>query len=83
MVSISYQLLYTLRMNKLSNHVLGIFGSYGWSGGTVKELAKFASDGGYFEVLPTVVEAKGTLKEEDDEGLRSMAREMAQALKDN
>ena len=26
---------------------------------------------------------KGTLKEEDDEGLRSMAREMAQALKDN
>ena len=30
------QLLYTLRMNKLSNHILVIVGSYGWSGGAVK-----------------------------------------------
>ena len=77
------QLLYTLRMNKLSNHILGIFGSYGWSGGAVKELTEFASEGGNFEVLPTVVETKGTLKEEDDEGLRAMAKEMAEALKNS
>ena len=77
------QLLYTLRMNKLSNHILGIFGSYGWSGGAVKELTEFASEGGNFEVLPTVVETKGTLKEEDGEGLRAMAKEMAEALKNS
>jgi metallo-beta-lactamase domain protein len=77
------QLLYTLRMNKMSNHVLGIFGSYGWSGGAVKELTEFASEGGNFEVLPTVVEAKGTMKEEDDEGLRAMAKEMAEALRNS
>lgn len=77
------QLLYTLKMNKLSNHVLGIFGSYGWSGGAVKELTEFASEGGSFEVLPTVVEAKGTMKAEDDEALRAMAKEMAAALKNN
>lgn len=77
------QLLYTLKMNKLSNHVLGIFGSYGWSGGAVKELTEFASEGGSFDVLPTVVEAKGTMKAEDDEALRAMAKEMAEALKNN
>lgn len=77
------QLLYTLKMNKLSNHVLGIFGSYGWSGGAVKELTEFASEGGSFDVLPTVVEAKGTMKAEDDEALRAMAKEMAAALKNN
>jgi len=77
------QLLYTLRMNKMSNHVLGIFGSYGWSGGAVKELTEFASEGGNFEVLPTVVEAKGTMKEEDNEGLRALAKEMAEALRNS
>jgi len=77
------QLLYTLRMNKMSNHVLGIFGSYGWSGGAVKELTEFASEGGNFEVLPTVVEAKGTMKEEDNEALRALAKEMAEALRNS
>ena len=77
------QLLYTLRMNKMSNHVLGIFGSYGWSGGAVKELTEFASEGGNFEVLPIVVEAKGTMKEEDNEALRALAKEMAEALRNS
>lgn len=75
------QLIYTLKMNKLSNHALGIFGSYGWSGGSVKELTNFASDGGNFEILPTVVEAKGTMKEDDVESLKMMAKEMAEALR--
>lgn len=75
------QLLYTLKMNKLSNHILGIFGSYGWSGGAVKELSEFASEGGSFEVVPTIVETRGTAKEEDVESLRQLAKEMAEALK--
>ena len=72
-----------LHTRKLYNHVLGIFGSYGWSGGAVKELTEFASEGGNFEVLPTVVEAKGTMKEEDNEALRAMAKEMAEALRNS
>ncbi|MBC2578038.1 FprA family A-type flavoprotein [Peptostreptococcus russellii] len=75
------QLLYTLKMNKLSNHALGIFGSYGWSGGAVKELTEFASEGGNFEVAPTVVETKGTMKEEDIESLRALAKEIAQLVR--
>ena len=75
------QLLYTLKMNKINNHILGIFGSYGWSGGAVKELSEFASEGGNFEVLPTIVETKGTAKDEDIEALRQLAKEMAQALR--
>lgn len=75
------QLLYTLKMNKLTNHVLGIFGSYGWSGGAVKELTKFASEGGDFEVAQTIVEAKGSMKEEDIEQLRELAKEIAQKVK--
>ena len=60
---------------------MGIFGSYGWSGGAVKELSEFASEGGNFEVVPTVVETKGTMKEDDVEGLKKMAKEMAGLLK--
>lgn len=75
------QLLYTLKMNKINNHALGIFGSYGWSGGAVKELAEFASEGGVFEVAPTVVETKGTMKEDDIEGLRNLAKEMVELVK--
>lgn len=75
------QLLYTLKMNKLSNHALGIFGSYGWSGGAVKELTEFASEGGNFEVAPTIVETKGTMKEDDIESLRALAKEIAQLVR--
>lgn len=75
------QLLYTLKMNKISNHALGIFGSYGWSGGSVKELTEFASEGGNFEVAPTIVETKGAMKEEDIENLRQMAKELAGLVK--
>lgn len=75
------QLMYTLKMNKLKNHVLGIFGSYGWSGGAVKELAEFASEGGTFEVAPTVVDTKGAMKEEDIENLRTLAKEIAEMVR--
>lgn len=75
------QLMYTLKMNKLKNHVLGIFGSYGWNGGAVKELTEFASEGGTFEVAPTVVDTKGAMKEEDIENLRTLAKEIAEMVR--
>ncbi|MEG0250470.1 MAG: FprA family A-type flavoprotein [Peptostreptococcus sp.] len=75
------QLMYTLKMNKIKNHALGIFGSYGWSGGAVKELTEFASEGGTFEVAPTIVDTKGAMKEEDIENLRALAKEIAEMVK--
>lgn len=75
------QVLYTLKMNKLTNHALGIFGSYGWSGGAVKELTEFASEGGNFEVAPTIVETRGTMKDEDVESLRQLAKEIAELVR--
>lgn len=75
------QLMYILKMNKLKNHVLGIFGSYGWNGGAVKELTEFASEGGTFEVAPTVVDTKGAMKEEDIENLRTLAKEIAEMVR--
>ncbi|MDO5715798.1 MAG: FprA family A-type flavoprotein [Tissierellia bacterium] len=75
-----HQLVHILEMNRLKNHVLGVFGSYGWSGGAVKYLKEFA-ERGKFDTLDTVVEAKGSMHEEEDEGLRKMAKEMAEKLK--
>lgn len=69
-----------LKQQKMKNHVLGIFGSYSWSGGAVKELKAFAESTG-FELLDTVVEAKGAAKDEDLDGLIQLGKEMAEALK--
>lgn len=76
-----YNLLNVLKYNKIKNHVLGIFGSYGWSGGAVKDLKAFAETG-KFDVLETVVEARGTMHKEEKEQLRLLAKEMAEKLKE-
>lgn len=74
-----YNLLNLLKHNKIKNHALGIFGSYGWSGGAVKDLKAFA-EGSAFDLTETIVEARGTMHEEDLEGLRKMAKEMAEKV---
>ncbi|UEB33617.1 FprA family A-type flavoprotein [Finegoldia magna] len=73
-------LLNVLKMQKLKNHVVSVFGSYGWSGGAVKNLKEFVEEGN-FETTETVVEAKGRMKDEDDQGLRKMAKEIAAKIK--
>ena len=73
-------LLNILKMQKLKNHVVSVFGSFGWSGGAVKNLKEFVEEG-KFETTETVVEAKGRMKEEDDQGLRQMAKEIAAKIK--
>ena len=75
-----YSLLNILKHNKIKNHVLGVFGSYGWSGGGVKSLLEFREDS-KFDPIETTVEARGTMHDEDLEGLRKMAVEMAEKLK--
>ena len=73
-------LLNILKMQKLKNHVVSVFGSFGWSGGAVKNLKQFVEEG-KFETTETVVEAKGRMKDEDDQGLRQMAKEIAAKIK--
>lgn len=73
-------LLNILKMQKLKNHVVSVFGSFGWSGGAVKNLKQFVEEGN-FETTETVVEAKGRMKDEDDQGLRQMAKEIAVKIK--
>ncbi|MDO5018350.1 MAG: FprA family A-type flavoprotein [Lagierella massiliensis] len=75
-----YNLLNVLKHDKIKNHVLGIFGSYGWSGGAVKDLKEF-KESSNFDSIETIVEARGTMHKEELEGLRKMAKEMAEKIK--
>ncbi|MDY6065399.1 MAG: FprA family A-type flavoprotein [Finegoldia sp.] len=73
-------LIHLLSIQKMQNHVLGIFGSYGWSGGAVKDLLEFAKAPN-FDTIETYVEAKGRMKAEDDQALRQMAKELKEKIK--
>lgn len=73
-------LVHELKMQKLKNHTLGIFGSYSWSGGALKELREFAEGSG-LDVCETQVEVNGAPTKEDLEGLAQLAKEMAKQLK--
>jgi flavorubredoxin len=72
-------LVHTLENDNLKNRVLGVFGSYSWSGGAVKELKTFAEKGGSLFLQP-VVEIRHSPALEDYEQLRALGRNMAAAL---
>lgn len=76
------KLVNIIDMNKIENHILGVFGSYSWSGGAVKALKEFGENS-KFEVIPEVVEAKCAACDEDIIGLRNIARTMAHKLKED
>lgn len=63
----------------IKNHLLGIFGSFGWNGGGVKNLQKFAETIKW-EVVSQPVEEKGTLKSEKFEQCIELANAMADRL---
>jgi flavorubredoxin len=63
------------------DHLLGIFGSFSWNGGGVKNLKKFAENIKW-EMVCEPVEVKGTMKAETEEGLVAMANAMADKLLD-
>jgi len=63
----------------IKNHLLGIFGSFGWSGGGVKNLQKFAETIKW-ELVYQPVEEKGTLKNEKFEQCIELANAMADRL---
>ncbi len=73
-------LLSVIKMNKLQNHILGMFGSYSWSGGALKALKEFGENCEY-DVIEETVEAKGAPTKEDLEKCHEIAVQMANKLK--
>lgn len=63
----------------IKNHLLGIFGSFGWSGGGVKNLQKFAENIKW-ELVGEPIEEKGTLKTDKFEQCVALANAVADKL---
>lgn len=68
-----------LKSNKIQNHILGIFGCYGWSGGGVSTLKKFGESGKY-DFIENEVEAKFAPDKDDYEKLSELAKTMAEKI---
>jgi flavorubredoxin len=65
---------------KIRNHILGIFGSYSWSGGAVKRLQNFA-DNVKCDLVEPVIETKYAPKDEDSEKCRKLGKNISEKLK--
>jgi len=63
----------------IKNHLLGLFGSYSWNGGGVKNLEKFSEEIKW-EVVNPSVEEKGSLKSDKYEEIKALANAMADKL---
>lgn len=71
-------LINIIEMNKIENHYLGIYGTYSWSGGGVKEIREFGENS-KFEVV-SEVEIKSRVNEEDYQDLAKLAKDMAEKV---
>jgi len=76
------QLTRTLEHMGVKNHLLGIFGSYSWNGGGVKSLHKFYEKI-QWDLVSDPVDTKGIPGNEEFDRCETIAREMAEKLKDN
>jgi flavorubredoxin len=65
----------------IKNHVMGIFGTYGWSGGGVSTLEKYAEKM-KMTLVGESVEAKLSAKKEDLKKLDELAKKMAEAVRE-
>ncbi len=72
-------LVNVLKMNKLQNRVLAVFGSYSWSGGALKSLKEFR-DASAMDIVETTVETRSCPTAEDYNVLRQIADEVADKL---
>ena len=63
----------------IKDHLLGVFGSYSWNGGGVKNLEKFA-ESIKWEVINPSVEEKGALKKDKYQEAIELANAMADRL---
>ncbi len=70
----------TLQHIGVKNHYLGLFGTYSWTGGGVKTLAKFAENVDW-ELVGEPVDIKGVPGEEAKKQCDRLAEEMAKKIK--
>ncbi len=63
----------------IKDRYLGVFGSFSWNGGGVKNLLKFAENIGW-EMVGNPVEVKGSLTEEKYTEIRLLAKEIAEKI---
>lgn len=73
-------LIRNLENKLMANRVLGIFGSYSWSGGGVKALKAFGEQGTWKLVEP-IIEAQYAPQPDDMEQCRRLAQNMAKEVK--
>ena len=69
-----------LENKMLRNRIAGIFGSYGWSGGAMKELSDFVKCMKW-ELVEPVVEVKGAATDTDMQACRLLGSQIAQRLR--
>lgn len=69
-------LLSEISHQRMKNNYWGIFGSYSWSGGALRNLKKYMEDGKY-DVLDTQLEIKGAATDEEIEALINFGKEMS------
>ena len=62
------------------NRIAGVFGSYGWSGGAMKELSDFVKCMKW-ELVEPVVEVKGAATDTDMQACRLLGSQIAQRLR--
>jgi flavorubredoxin len=73
-------LVHKIQHMGVKNHLLGIFGSFSWNGGGVKNLKKFAEDIKW-DLVYDPIEEKGSLKGDKLFLINEMAKNMADRLK--
>lgn len=69
-----------LKGKMLTNRLLGVFGTYGWSGGGVKGLVEFANSS-KFELVEPVVEARFSPKADHIGRCHELGRAMVKAVR--
>jgi flavorubredoxin len=72
-------LIRVIENDNIANHTIGIFGSYGWSGGAVSALKEFAQKGN-LKLIEPVIEAHCSPTEEDLKNCEILGRNIAKLL---
>lgn len=70
-----------LEHKDLRKRTLGLFGTFGWSGGGVKSLKAFAEDGDW-DIVEPIVEARCCPSEEDLRACRDLGQNLVRRIKD-
>jgi flavorubredoxin len=73
------QLVSFIKASKVKNHVMGIFGTYSWSGGAVKELKEFGETS-KTKIIEPIVEAKHAAKDEELKQIDTLAQNISKEL---